>query len=163
LLHIPDADVEVSLNHARACNLHHGISYAVGDRLAARASSRATAHSTDPDRERSVTLAAWHEGEENGVVEQRMTDMETRLRKLEREFQSLHIEQSAHNIVMTQVLARLARDRTLHFPINAAFEQALDVAQTLAVSPTKGIAPEHGVNVLQIIEEIRSTVLGRSG
>lgn len=73
-----------------------------------------------------------------------MTDMETRLSRLERELQSLHIEQSAHNIVLTS--------------INEAFEHALGVAQTLAVLLSKGVAPEHGVRVL---EEIRSTVLGK--
>ena len=87
-----------------------------------------------------------------------MTDMETRLSRLERELQSLHIEQSAHNIVLTQVLGGLARDRSLHSSINEAFEQALGVAQTLAVLLSKGVAPEHGVRVL---EEIRSTVLGK--
>jgi hypothetical protein len=79
---------------------------------------------------------------------------------IEKELRSLHVEQSAHHIALTQILGALARDRSLRAAISEGFEQALGVAQSLSESPPEATSPEHGIKILRVIEDIRSTVMG---
>jgi len=51
-------------------------------------------------------------------------------------------------------------DRTLRFTITEAFNEAADVAQSVAVQFGKSASPEHTVKALRIIEEMRAMVLG---
>ena len=89
-------------------------------------------------------------------------DLGARLETLEAEFRALHVEQSAHHIALVQILGVLARDKTSRCSIDEGFEQALDVAQSLSSSPPPpNVSPDHAVKVLKVIEEIRSTVLGK--
>lgn len=67
-------------------------------------------------------------------------DLEARIGEPERMMQALHVEQSAHHFVPMQVPGTLAKDRTC-FSINEGSEQALGIAQALAVSPQRGVDP----------------------
>jgi hypothetical protein len=78
---------------------------------------------------------------------------------LQKEFEALHAEQTAHHIALTRILAVLARDLTLRFSINEGFEQALGVAQSLCEAPPEGSTVEQCLKVFRIVEDIRSAVL----
>jgi hypothetical protein len=73
--------------------------------------------------------------------------------------EELHYEQLAYHIAFTRILATLARDRTLRLAINEGFEHALSVAQSLCEAPPEGSTVEQNLNVLRIVEDIRSSVL----
>ena len=80
-----------------------------------------------------------------------------------KEIQALSAETLAFGIILSSVLSKLATDRTLRFTIAEAFDQAADVAQSVAVQFGKAASPEHTVKALRIIEEIRTMVLGEGG
>ena len=75
----------------------------------------------------------------------------------------LSAETLAFSIILGRVLSKLATDRTLRFTITEAFNDAADVAQSVAVQFGKSASPEHTVKALRIIEEMRAMVLGDEG
>jgi hypothetical protein len=78
----------------------------------------------------------------------------------EKEIQALSAETLAFSIMLGSVLSKLAKDPTLRFTITQAFNEAADVAQSVAVRFGKSASPEHTVKALRIIEEMRAMVLG---
>jgi len=78
----------------------------------------------------------------------------------EKEIHALSAETLAFSIILGSVLSKLAMDRTLRFTITEAFNEAADVAQSVAVQFGKSASPEHTVKALRIIEEMRAMVLG---
>jgi len=78
----------------------------------------------------------------------------------EKEIQALSAETLAFSIILGSVLSKFATDRTLRFTITEAFNEAADVAQSVAVRFGKSASPEHTVKALRIIEDMRAMVLG---
>jgi hypothetical protein len=81
----------------------------------------------------------------------------------EKEIHSLAAETLALSIILGNVLSKLAKDRTLRFAIAEGFDQAADVAQSVAVQYGEAATPDHMVKAIRIIEEMRAMVLGRDG
>jgi hypothetical protein len=82
---------------------------------------------------------------------------------IEKEIHALSTKTLAFSIILGRVLSKLATDRTLRFTITEAFNEAADVAQSVAVQFGKSASPEHTVKALRIIEEMRAMVLGDEG
>lgn len=81
----------------------------------------------------------------------------------EDEIHALSAETLAFSIILGSVLSKLAVDRSLRFAIAEGFDQAAEVAQTIAVRFGKSASPEHTVKALRIIDEMRAIVLGEDG
>jgi hypothetical protein len=81
----------------------------------------------------------------------------------EKEIRALAAETLAFSIIVGSVLSKLAKDSSLRAAIVEGFDQAADVADSVAVRFGKTAAPEHTVKALIIIEEMRAMVLGDEG
>jgi hypothetical protein len=78
----------------------------------------------------------------------------------EKEIHALSAETLAFGIIMRSVLSKLARNPSLRATIVEGFDQAADVADSLAVQFGKAASPDHTIKALRIIEETRAMVLG---
>jgi hypothetical protein len=81
----------------------------------------------------------------------------------EKEIHSLSAETLALSIIVGNVLSKLARNASLRPAIVEGFNQAADVADSVAVQFGKSASPEHTIKALRIIEEMRTMVLGNDG
>jgi hypothetical protein len=81
----------------------------------------------------------------------------------EKEIRALAAETLAFSIIVGSVLSTLAKDASLRAAIIAGFDQAADIADSVAVRFGKTASPEHTLKALSIIEEIRAMVLGDEG
>jgi hypothetical protein len=82
---------------------------------------------------------------------------------IEKEIHALAAENLALSIIVGQVFGRLAKDASLRPAIVHGFNQAADVAESVAVQFGKSASPEHTVKALRLIEEMRAVVLGDEG
>jgi len=82
---------------------------------------------------------------------------------IEKEIHSLAAETLAYSFVFQGVLSKLARDHNLRASIEAGFDQALEVAQSVAVRFGDTASPDHTTKCIRIIEELRTSVLGPDG
>jgi hypothetical protein len=82
---------------------------------------------------------------------------------IENELKALAVEQRAYAIILESVLRSLAVDRTLHYKITEAFNQAEDISDDVAVE----IGNRHPVmDVMKLrdaIKQIRKAVIGAPG
>jgi hypothetical protein len=81
----------------------------------------------------------------------------------EKEIRALAAETLAFSIIVGSVLSKLAKDSSLRVAIVEGFDQAADIADSVAVRFGKTASPEHTVKALSIIEEMRAMVLGDEG
>jgi hypothetical protein len=81
----------------------------------------------------------------------------------EKEIRALAAETLAFSIIVGSVLSTLAKDASLRAAIIAGFDQAADIADSVAVRFGKTASPEHTLKALSIIEEMRAMVLGDEG
>jgi hypothetical protein len=78
----------------------------------------------------------------------------------DKEILALTAETLALSYIVGNVLSRLARNTSLRPAIAEGFDQAADVAQSVAIQFGKSAAPEQTVKALRIVEEMRAMVLG---
>ncbi|WOH53209.1 hypothetical protein [Bradyrhizobium sp. sBnM-33] len=81
----------------------------------------------------------------------------------EEEINALHAETLAMSIIIGQILSKLATNPLLRPSIVEGFNQAAEVADSVAIRFGKSASPEHTVKTIRIIEEIRTAVLGNEG
>lgn len=80
---------------------------------------------------------------------------------VEREIQALEVETLALNYVLTRTLFKMARlSPELHRAVTEAFDDAVDVAQSVAIHFGKTAQAEHTVKALRVVEEMRAVVFG---
>jgi hypothetical protein len=80
---------------------------------------------------------------------------------IEAELKALAVEQRAYAIVLESFLGRLAAsDRTMHFKVTEAFNQAEDISDDLAVELGQRHEVVDTMKLRTTIREIRKTVLG---
>jgi hypothetical protein len=78
----------------------------------------------------------------------------------EKEIRALAAETLAFSIILGSILSKLAKDSSLRAAIVEGFNQAADVADSVAVRFGNTASPEHTLKALSIIEEMRAMVLG---
>jgi hypothetical protein len=82
---------------------------------------------------------------------------------IEKEVHALTAETLAFSIIVGNVLSKLAKNPLLRAAIVEGFDQAADVAESVAVQFGKSASPEHTVKAVRIVEEMRAVVLGDEG
>jgi hypothetical protein len=82
---------------------------------------------------------------------------------IEKEVHALTAETLAFSIIVGDVLSKLAKNPLLRAAIVEGFDQAADVAESVAVQFGKSASPEHTVKAVRIVEEMRAVVLGDEG
>jgi hypothetical protein len=82
---------------------------------------------------------------------------------IEKEIHSLAAETLAYSLVIQGVLSRLARNPAFKTSIEEGFDQALEIAQSVAVKFGSTASPDHTTKCIRIIEELRAGVLGPDG
>jgi|tagenome__1003787_1003787.scaffolds.fasta_scaffold16958909_1 hypothetical protein len=82
----------------------------------------------------------------------------------DREIRALAAETLAFSCVLQGVLGSLLRAQPqLRVPISEGFENALGLAQAVAMQFGTSASPEHTVKCVRIIEELRDAILGPPG
>jgi hypothetical protein len=78
----------------------------------------------------------------------------------EKQIGALSAETLATSIVLANLLSKLARVPTLRLAIMSCFDQSEGMAEDLALMFDKSASSNHQVEVLRIVQEMRSMVLG---
>jgi hypothetical protein len=81
----------------------------------------------------------------------------------DKELAALAAENLALSIIFGQVLSKLAKIPMLREAIIEGFDQSADVVDSVSMIPRNSTSPNHSVEALRIIEEVRAMVLGDDG
>jgi hypothetical protein len=80
--------------------------------------------------------------------------------KHEIEIHSQSAETLATSIVLANLLSSFVRIPALRLAIISCFDQSVDMAHDITAVFGKSPSPDRAINVLRLVEEIRSMVLG---